>query len=136
MGFLNKIFKKDVDKYALIKQLAKQRIRSDPFAKAMGVKESEVDKLSKMHLMGLPEATIVSIVETWASLRKEGTNEGEIFQLIEEHRKKLKGGHELPDPINLESYIKYRVKVENESGSPVYETFIDDAIEICKAKFL
>jgi hypothetical protein len=72
--------------YDLIRQLAKQRIATDPMAAALGLTAATIDSLPELQLAGLPEATILAIVETWAILRGQGIAESEIFAKIEAHR--------------------------------------------------
>jgi len=99
------------NKNDLIRSLAKQRIRADPMAAAMGVNENTVDSLGIMQLTGLPESTIATIVETYATLKKQGTQDGEIFARIEAHRATI-GAGQLPQPLTLENYVAYRIAIE------------------------
>lgn len=123
-----------VDKNSLIKELAKSRVRNDPIA-AIGFDESMVDSLSGMQLAGLPEGTIVTIVETWALLKKKGIPDEEILQRIENHRSRGCGGGSLPIASTLSSYVKYRVHLENETGAQIADEFIEEAVEISKDKY-
>jgi hypothetical protein len=119
------------DKIGLIKNLAKKRVQNDPIASMLG----DIDSLSETMLMGLPEATIVTIVETWAILRKQGLRDKEILQRIEAHRASFGGYGDLPDPLTLQSYIKYRLDLEHGHGAPISEKFMDYAIEAAKKMF-
>jgi len=136
MGLFGKLFGGGVDKNSLIKELAKSRVRNDPMASAMGFDESMVDSLSGMQLAGLPEGTIVTIVETWALLNKKGVPDEEILMRIENHRSRFSGGGNLPNPLTLSSYVKYRVNLENETGAPIADAFIKEAVELSKQKYL
>ncbi len=128
MGFLKKLFGGGrLDKEDLIQGLVKKRIREDPLAESLGYDESMVDSLGTMELMGIPEAAIVTIVETYALSLKSGAPEEAILNHIENHRSQI-GSGTLPNPLNLESYIKYRIEIEHGHGAPISEKFISDAI--------
>lgn len=135
MGFLNKLFGGgDSAKEDLIKNLAKERVRADPAASRMGFDESMIDSLDTMQLMGIPEAAIVTIVETYAQSLKTGASERVILEHIENHRSQI-GSGTLPEPLNLESYVNYRLEVEHGHGAPISEDFINKAIATCKRHF-
>lgn len=121
-------------KSELIRNLAKQRVRDDPMAAAMEFDERMVDTLGTMQLAGLPESTIVTIVETYATLKKHGVSDGEIIQRIEAHRSSI-GSGELPRPLNLDSYIQYRLELEHSHGAPISEEFVTDAIRVCREQY-
>lgn len=59
-------------KVNLIRTLLRQRIAADPTAKAMGQTPALADEIPPEMLLGLPEATIVTCVESWAQLRRQG----------------------------------------------------------------
>ena len=69
-------------------------------ANAMGFNEHMIDSLGMLQLAGLPESTIVAIVETYAVLKKKGVSDQEIFQRIEDHRSSVVSG-EMPKTLNL-----------------------------------
>lgn len=122
----------NAEKIELIKTLAKKRVQNDPIASMLG----DIDELSKTMLMGLPEATIVTIVETWAILKIQGVREEDILKRIEAHRASFGDYGDLPKPLTLENYIKYRLDLEHRHGAHISEEFIDYAIEVAKQQFL
>jgi len=135
MGFLKKPFGGgSSNKEDLIRNLVKKRIKEDPLAEILGYDESMVDSLETMELMGIPEAAIVTIVETYALSLKNGAPEDAIFNHIENHRSQI-GSGTLPNPLNLESYIKYRIEIEHDYGAPISEKFISDAIVASREYF-
>lgn len=135
MGFWKSLFGGGrPGKNDLIRSLAKQRVRDDPMAAAMGFNEHMVDSLGMMQLAGLPESTIITIVETFAMLKKHGASDQEIFQRIEAHRSSI-GSGEMPNPLNLESYIQYRVELEHSHGSPISEEFVSEATRVCREHY-
>lgn len=134
MGLLSKLFG-GVDKSALIKDLVHLRIRSDPMASAMGFDEGMVNSLSTFQLAGLPEGTIVTIVETWTKLRKYGAPDPDIFRRIEDHRSMAFPRGEMPSPLNLTSYIRYRLDIEHSQGAPLDDDFVESAIEIARKAY-
>jgi len=127
MGLLNKLFGGGSSKEDLIRNLAKKRVRNDPTASQLGFDEKMVDSLGTMQLHGLPEAAIVTIVETYALSLKSGAPEEAILNYIENHRSQI-GAGTLPRPLNLDSYIKYRIEIEHSHGAPISEEFISEAI--------
>lgn len=118
----------------LIRSLAKHRVRQDPMASAMGFDECTVDSLGIVHLAGLPESTIATIVETYAMLKKHGAADHEIFARIEAHRAQI-GSGEIPNLLNLGSYIQYRIEVEHSHGVPVSDQFVAEAVRFCREHF-
>ena len=135
MGLFSKLFGGDVDKDELIRELTKLRVKNDPMPSMMGFDESMVDQLSELQLAGLPEGTIVTIVETWSQLIKKGIPEEEILMRIEDHRSSFGDYGEMPSPLTLSSYIKYRLDLEHQDGAPISEDFIDNAIKVSKKAF-
>ena len=133
--FFSKLFGGGVDKNRLIRELAKLRVKSDLMALTLGFDESMVDQVSGLQLAGIPEGTIVTIVETWSQLIKKGIPEEEILIRIEEHRSSFGDYRELPSPLTLSSYIKYRLDLEHQDGTPISEDFIDHAIEVSMKAF-
>jgi len=119
-------------KIELIKTLAKKRVQDDPIASMLG----DIDKLSKTMFMSLPEATIVTIVETWAILKRQGFGEEDVLKRIEAHRASFGDYGDLPKPLKLENYIKYRLELEHDHDALISEEFIDYAIEVAKQQFL
>ncbi|MEX2164012.1 MAG: hypothetical protein WD823_07190 [Sulfuricaulis sp.] len=118
----------------LVRSLAKQRVREDPMAAAMGFNENMIDGLGMMQLAGLPESGIATIVETFATLKKHGVPESEIFARIEAHRSSIGSGR-IPNPLSLESYIRYRIDIEHNHGAPISEEFLAEAIRVCRQHF-
>ena len=97
MGIWSSIFGgRRPSKNDLIRALAKQRVRQDPMALAMGFDERKVDSLGMFQLAGPPESTIATIVETYASLKKHEAPDNEIFERIEAHGSILEAAIFLP----------------------------------------
>jgi len=118
-----------------------------------------VDTLTTELLWGVPEAMIVTIVETYFLFKADGWNHYEILSWIEEHRSKLIVGKSeikakhwdseedlkvLEDsdwqfgkgnptiPKTLVGYIKYRTALEDDDqhGVPISEKTIEETIEV------
>jgi len=135
MGFLKNVFGGGKpSKEDLIRDLAKERIKTDPLAESMGYNESMIDSLGTTELMGIPEAAIVTIVETYALSLKSGAPEEAILNHIENHRSQL-GAGSMPVPLNLETYIKYRIEIEHGHGAPISEQFITKAIATTRNQY-
>lgn len=135
MGLWNSLFGGGrPSKNDLIRTLAKQRVRQDPTASAMGFNERMVDSLGMLQLAGLPESTIATIVETYATLKKHATSDHEIFARIEAHRSRI-GSGEIPNPLNLESYTQYRIQLEHGHGIPISEDSVAEAVRASRQHF-
>jgi hypothetical protein len=107
------ILKKNPTKESLVRKLVKQRLANDPnFAKMFNVSPAVIDSMPIEVIMGLPEATIFSIVESWAQCLNENISPMRILQLIEAHRCGAAEG-EIPYSLSLEVYIRYRVNLEH-----------------------
>jgi len=105
--------------------LAKRRVKDDPIASVLG----NIDDLSDTMILGLPEATIVYIVDTYQLLRKQRSSENDALEAIENHRASLGDSGTLPSPLTLQNYIKYRLKIEHSGGAPISQDFINKAIK-------
>lgn len=134
MGLLKKLFGGGSSKEDLIRNLAKKRVREDSMASQMGFDEGMVNSLGTMQLLGLPEAAIVTIVETYALSLKSGASDEAILNHIENHRSQIGSGI-LPSPLNLESYIKYRIEIEHSHGAIISKEFISEAIAVSRAHY-
>ena len=128
MGFLKRLVSGGPSKTDLIRDLVKRRISLDPLAGSSGVSPETVDSLSKFQLSSLPEAGIVTNVETYLKMKKIGATDEEIFDRIETHRSRMVSGS-MPGNCDLRGYIKYRAHLENMSGASVSDESIDYAID-------
>lgn len=120
-------------KINLIISLAKKRIYSDPFLKQR-YEEDNIEKIEKwpeILLMSIPEANIVSIVETyWMMKHQTKDSDRKILDAIEQHRKTFfPESGPMPSPLTLSNYIKYRLNIELSHGVPISNEFIDQAIK-------
>src|SRR5262245_18338454 len=93
MGFFDKLFgrggadsRPPPHKMKLIRAFAKKRIIQDPMAALQGFSPEMVDQLPPQVLIGLPEATLVIIVESFAALKKRGASDMQAIGAIEQHR--------------------------------------------------
>lgn len=88
----------------------------------------EFQEMNAFMVMATPEATIVTIVESYVRLKASGRGEGEIFRWIEQQRSPI-GSGPLPVPLTLQSYIRYRVDLEHgHTTLPLTDDFIAGAI--------
>lgn len=120
-------------KISLMRQLIKIRVQNDQLLKKKyeGKNVPEVYDLPEIVIMGLPEATIVTIAESYWMMKDMTTkSDKEILEVIERHRKTLfPESGPMPSPLTLSNYIKYRLNIEHSHGVPISNKFIDDAIE-------
>jgi hypothetical protein len=99
-------------KNELVRMLAKLRLRSDPEASSKGVTEDVVDGFSEAELSTLPESTIVHIADAYFVLKKKDVPDQEIFRKIDMQRSLFGQDSAIPADMNLNRYIKYRLKAE------------------------
>lgn len=109
-------------KLELIRGLLRRRVQKSLIAPFLG----NVDNLTEYELMGVPEATIVTIVETQLPLEASGLSEAEIFSAIESHRSSV-GTGKIPKNLTLFKYVKYRLEIEHHRGISLR----DDEIHFC-----
>lgn len=95
----------------IARRLLARRIAEDPQARAEGFNQQMVDRLSDLEMSGLPESTIATIVSSIADMRQSGIDTKDAILRIEQHRSQI-GAGALPDPINIENYIRYRITIE------------------------
>ena len=128
-----------VDKPALIRSLVHKRISENPITKGMGWGEmfkENTNQLSSMQLLAVPEGSIVTMVETYVIQKNKGMTDRDIFMMMENHRSMGYSSARLPEPLTLESFIKYRIKLETQGLSmPIDEKFIDFAIKAAMSAY-
>jgi hypothetical protein len=126
-------------KLSLMRQLIKIRVQNDELLKKKyeGENVPKVYDFPEIVIMGLPEATIVTIVESYWMMKDMTTKtDKEIFESIERHRKILfPESGPMPSPLTLSNYIKYRLNIEHSHGVPISNKFIEDAIEMANKAY-
>lgn len=118
-------------KLELIKKLARARVQEIPWLGSFG----SIDNLTELELLGLPEATVVCIVETFAVLKTHGKRDEEALLAIEEHRASFGDFGPLPRPLTLESYVKYRVQLEHSHGLGLTDDSLSTVIKTSLTNF-
>lgn len=78
----------------------------------------QVEALSMVELMGMPEATVLTIVETLADLTQRGVPVANAIFQIERHRSTTVRGPGVPEPHHPVSFIAYRVLLEHGANVP------------------
>jgi hypothetical protein len=97
----------------------------------LGLTLSDIDDLPIAMVMGLPEATVTTIVETWMELRRQGSSDKDIFELIEIHRSVLFGDEKRSPPQNIAEYVKYRLSIEHPDAAisePLFKHMVVEAM--------
>jgi len=89
-----------------------------------------IDRMKKSELMLQPEGIIFKIVETHFKLKNQSYSDQEIFAWIEAQRSEF-GSERMPKALDLESYVRYRVNIEQEQGITLSDKFIDLAVHYC-----
>lgn len=144
MGFFDAIFGKKragasgdrppPDKIKWIRALAKKRVIQDPVAGVQGFTPAMVEQLPPEILIGLPEGTLVTIVETFALLKAQEVSDADALQSIERYRSVIASGL-LPSPLSLESYIEYRIDLEHSDCSPLPDGHIADCVLMARTLY-
>lgn len=118
-----------------IRSLVRNRVQKDPLMQGMGYDIGMVDSLDQSKIVGLPEATIAVIVETYSLLRRAGAAEHDTFERIEAFRAQHQPGTgPLPTPLTLDSYVAYRIEIEH-GHARLSKKFIASAILACREYF-
>lgn len=133
MGILSSLLSTG-SKVALAREWAKERARRD-----LGPAAAEivplVDSLPMAQVMGLPEYTVITIVETYADLTKRKIPPGEILARIETHRSSIGHLHvRLPDRAELEVYVFSRVSAEH-ADAEIGQDWIDLLVARSRERF-
>ncbi len=115
MSFFSNIFGPKRTKFDLIRNLIKERLREDPNAVAIGITPEMVDQQPDDVVIGTPEGTVVTIIETYHALRDSGASLAEAVIAIEQHRNQFMRGR-MPIAASLSTYINYRVQLEHADG--------------------
>lgn len=110
------LFSSGDGKIDLARLLLIERLKSDPSAQAQGFTPFMVRQLPDSQVVGIVESSIIAIVETYTKLCLSGATESGALLKIEIHRRSL-GFSELPSPLNLLSYIDYRVGIEYDGSA-------------------
>lgn len=144
MGLFDAIFRRNTsssggarpppDKTKWIRAFVKKRVIQDPIAIVQGFSPAMVEQLPPEVLLGLPEGTLVTIVETFAALKLQGVSDSEALQRIERHRSMI-GSGTMPSPLSLESYIWYRVSLEHSDAGPLPEEHIADCVLMARTLY-
>lgn len=91
-------------------------------------RKAEIARLSKAGLARLPEATLVAVVRGWFELKADGHSDADILREIEGRREREYGEEPLPGDFTLESYTRYRLRLEHPQ-----EPMSHDAIFVMQA---
>jgi len=89
-----------------------------------------IDRMEKSDLMSQPEGTIFKIVETHFKLKNQSYSDQDIFVWIDAQRSEF-GSERMPRALDLESYVRYRVNIEQEQGITLSDKFIGLAVHYC-----
>lgn len=118
MGFLSAL-KRTPLKLRFVRQLAKARLSRVPELRGAGLVESAqrgVDGLSMPALLGLPEATVFTILESWAD-RAPRTRVDELAVLVSMENHRGQAGGDLAQ-MGLFDFLVYRCDVEGVMAAP------------------
>lgn len=97
---------------SLARALLVERVRSDPAARAGGFTPDMAKKLEANKVAGTVEATVATIMETYASLTMKGVSQEDALRRIEAHRRPLGSNSDFFPDAGAAEYIRYRFDVE------------------------
>ena len=129
MGLFSKLMGVSGQKESLVRRLLRQRVSQDPSAAAYGQGPEFADKMPTLMLMGTPEATIVTCVETWAKLKQSGQGEAAIASRIASFR----GGSSQGGSV--EAVIRSRVQAEHGHSGFLPAEHVDWCIREAKVTY-
>jgi hypothetical protein len=110
----------------LIRKLLTKRVIANPILRSA----INVDQLSNMELMVTPESSIVAIVGMYRSTKRiSSMSDVDILRQINDQRNQLIQVAVIPSNINtLSKYVKYRIRIDHQTGLPLSDAFIDESI--------
>lgn len=129
------IFGKQVNLEGFIRELLKEKIRTDPIAKASGFSEDMADGLTIEQLAGTPEASIAVNFLTWKAEQVKGVPNKVIAKHIDNHRAlsfPITDLSKRPSNPDLISHIKFRAHIEKPEGAPINDEYIEKIIGLCQ----
>jgi hypothetical protein len=92
-------------------------------------RQAEIARLSNGQLARLPEATLVTVVRGWFELKADGHSDADILREIEGRREKAYGEEPLPGDLTLESYARYRLRLEHPKEEKAHDAiFVMQAV--------
>ena len=92
-----------------------------------------IRKMSELELMGTPEATAVTIVQTFDLAKRDGTDDPIILKKIEAHRGDTTSDFDAK--MSLQAYLEYRINLEHEKQGQDFSNFISTWISISREYF-
>ena len=123
-----------LDKLKLVRSFVKKRVIQDPLAAVHGYSPQMVNQLPQAVLSGLPEATLVSIVESFATLKQQGVSDTEALRRIEAHRSAVASGR-MPASPSLERYIAYRLSLEHLDGGAISNEHVAECVLLARTLY-
>jgi hypothetical protein len=88
-----------------------------------------IARLGNAELASQPEATIVAIVRGYYEFKSNGYEDADIYREIEGRRQQAYGVEPLPADLNLDTYTRYRMRLEYPSQSAVHDPiFVTQAV--------
>ncbi|GDY37255.1 hypothetical protein [Acidovorax sp. NB1] len=97
---------------SLARALLIERVRSDPTARAGGFTTDMAKKLDANQIAGTVEATVATIMETFAGLTLKGASPEDALRRIEAHRRSIGSSNDFYPDAGTADYIRYRFEVE------------------------
>lgn len=122
-----------VDDLNLIRLLVRLRTRDR-------VPEESLAHFGATNLRARPEATLVAIVRGWHEFRANGYAEADIYREIEARRSREYGAEPLPSDLTLESFARYRMRLEHPAEAALHEPeYVAQAVRLasraCEREF-
>lgn len=96
--------------------------------------EDAIARLGKAELASQPESTIVAIVRGYYEFKSNGYADADIYREIEGRREKEYGPEPLPADLNLDTYTRYRLRMEYPGQTALHDpVFVMQAVHRARA---
>lgn len=138
------LFKKTIpapqhERAALVKRLFLERYENSMASTGMDLDTEDISG-DELLAVGVPEATILSVVEQFLSMRDQGsTEEFAVMALNQIHSAALTGGGEvlteLQHASTLFQYVRHIVDTLHGHGEPISDHFLIGAIQEVKSYY-
>jgi len=114
-------------RWEIVRRLARKRLAAQG---APNFALRDLDNAPEFILAGIPENTLLTCAESLVALTAQGLTEEQAFERIEEHRSSFVPGGELPRPLTLANYARYRMALEGSMPLlPLTEEYLEEAAQ-------
>ena len=116
----------DQEPGSFVANLVRLRQTCDP-----RLKDDDIGSWIMRRFWYTPEAMILDVVTKYSALHAAGVTDSLIWERLEDHRQE-KGLGTLPSPCDLDSYVEYRLSLEDAGYLDLEKDFIRGQIAFCE----